>query len=147
MTGTDAAPKCDILDAEHASVTPNPAGILLGPAKATPSLQLVRKEGEWKFQLEAPLTDADAEAIKAYHAGLRAALDEIVEWLEKTPAVDEAQLKKALASVVQGKPAGLEGAAPAGQAGSPGGKGGAGKGAEEGQGKTPPKPGGRGRSP
>ena len=102
--------KTDVLDAEHASVTPNPAALLFGPEKATPSLQLVRQKGEWKFQLQAALEDADVKAIKAYHEQLQAALDRIVAWVDARPTLEAEEVQAELVKARDGQALSIGGA-------------------------------------
>jgi hypothetical protein len=100
--------KLEVLDARHATVTPNLAIILFGPAKAGPTLALALQDDGWKFQLDAPLTAADADAIVAYHEHLQSALDQLVEWIEATPKLDEAQVQAALTKALLGQPLELQ---------------------------------------
>jgi hypothetical protein len=104
LRGGATEPQADILDADHASVTPNPALVLFGTEKAAPNLQLLRQKNEWKFQLAAALTDADVKAIKAYHEQLQAALDRLVAWVDASPTADEAQLQAELDKARDGQP-------------------------------------------
>jgi hypothetical protein len=106
--GGAAEPKLEILDARHASLTPNLAVILFGPAKAGLTLALALQDDGWKFQLDAPLTAADVDAIVAYHEHLQSALDQLVEWVEATPTLDEAQLQAALTKALLGQPLELQ---------------------------------------
>lgn len=102
--GGDAAPKIELVDGEHAGVKPNLAAALFGPVKAAPSMQLVLRTGEWKFQLDAPLTAVDVEAIVKYHQQLQGALDSITDWVASAAKVDEAQLVAAVGKAVAGQP-------------------------------------------
>ena len=111
LRGGDATLKWDLLDAEHATLTPNPAAILFGPAKAPPALSLTRQGAEWKFQLGAPLSEADVDAIVSYHQQLQKSLDQIVDWLDTTGTKDEAEITANLEKALKGEP--LELKAPA----------------------------------
>ena len=102
--GGDAAPKIELVDGEHASVKPNVAAVLFGPTKATPSIPVVLRNGEWRFELDAPLTAADVEAIVKYHQQLQAALDSMSEWAAAAATVDEAQLVAAVGKALTGQP-------------------------------------------
>jgi hypothetical protein len=103
LWGGEAELKWEILDPDHASIAPNLTRPLFGP-KATPTLQLVRQQGEWRFQLEAPLTAADADEIVAYHNQLQQGLDAIVDWVATSANVDEQQLQKLISAALQGQP-------------------------------------------
>ena len=111
LRGTDTGLKWDLLDAEHATLTPDPAAILFGPAKAPPALSLTRQGAEWKFQLGAPLSEADVDAIVAYQQQLQKSLDQIIDWLDSTGTTDEAQIAANLEKALKGEPLGLEGKA------------------------------------
>jgi hypothetical protein len=103
----ETEPKWELFGSDRASVTPNVALILFGPAKAGAGMQLARQKSDWRFQMAAPLAEADVNAIKTYHEGLQAALDQLVDWVtaEETPA--EAQLKTELGRALQGQPLSL----------------------------------------
>jgi len=103
LRGGEANLKWEILDPNHASISPNLTQPLFGP-KATPSLELVREGGEWRFQLAAPLTAADVEEILAFHQQLQKALDAIVEWVATSATVDEAQLQTLIGNALRGEP-------------------------------------------
>lgn len=105
-------PRWELLDPQNASVTPNPAALLLGPTKATPVLRLVLDSGQWRFRLDAPLTKADVDAIVAYHQELQEQLGRIIDWVARTSAVDEATLSAALDAAVAGQAVELPAAAP-----------------------------------
>ncbi|MBP7748192.1 MAG: hypothetical protein KA383_18925 [Phycisphaerae bacterium] len=94
----------DVLDAEHVSVTPNLTAVLFGHVKATPALQMVRADGEWKIQLDAPLTEEDVTQIVAYHEQLQTSLDQVVDWAEKAETIDFAELQTMLTRVMTGQP-------------------------------------------
>ncbi len=113
LRGADLGLTWDILDTEHASVSPNLAAVIFGP-KATPTLQLARREGEWRYQLEGPLSDADVEAILTFHKELQRALDAVTDWVAATEKVEPAQLAELLAKALAGEP--LELAVPEGDA-------------------------------
>ncbi len=100
----ETEPKWELFGSDRASVTPNVAFILFGPAHAGTGMQLVRQKSDWRFQLATPLGEADAKALKTYHEGLQAALDRLVDWVtaEETPA--ESQLKTELGRALQGQP-------------------------------------------
>lgn len=112
LRGGGADLKWDMLDADHASVTPNLTALLFGP-KATPTLQLARQAGEWQFQLEAPLSAEDVGVIVAFHEQLQKALDSVVESVAAAETVDVAQLTEMLAQALQGAPGGEPAAAEA----------------------------------
>jgi hypothetical protein len=109
LRGGAAEPQTDLLDAEHASVAPNPALVLFGAEKTAPNLQLVRQKNEWRFQLQAELTDGDVQTIKAYHEKLQAALDRLMAWVDASPTVDEAQLQAELSKARDGRPLSIGG--------------------------------------
>jgi hypothetical protein len=111
LRGADTGLKWDLLDAEHATLTPDPAAILFGPAKAPPALSLTRQGAEWKFQLGAPLSEADVDAIVTYQQQLQTALDQIIDWLDSTGTTDEAEITANLEKAVNGEPLELEGTA------------------------------------
>jgi hypothetical protein len=94
--------KWDVLDANHVSISPNLTAPLFGP-KAAPTLQLARQDDDWRFQLDAPLTDDDVSAIVAFHEQLQESLDRIVEWVATTETVDTDQLAALLATALQGE--------------------------------------------
>lgn len=104
LRGSESELKWEVLDADHVSISPNLALPLFGP-KATPTLQLARQGGEWRYQLEAPLTAEDVNAIVAFHGQLQKSLDALVEWVATSPTVDEDQLRALLAKALQGEPA------------------------------------------
>jgi len=104
LRGGESELKWDVLDADHVSISPNLALPLFGP-KATPTLQLARQGGEWRYQLDAPLTAEDVNTIVAFHEQLQKALDAAVEWVATSPTVDEDQLRVLLAKALQGGPA------------------------------------------
>jgi hypothetical protein len=104
----DTQPKVDALDADHASVTPNLATVLFGSVKQARAMSAARGPEGWKFQLDGPLTDADVEALAAFHKKLQAGLNQIIDWLDAAKKVDEAQLKTAVAQALQGEPITLE---------------------------------------
>jgi len=122
LVGEEPAPKWDLLDADHASITPNPGIILFGPAKAGQAASAVRDPSGWKLQLAAPLTADDLAIIAAFHKELQAALERIIEWLDANPNPDEARLRSALTQALQGQMPDLEAppAAPSQQESGPG---------------------------
>jgi hypothetical protein len=111
LRGDAAGLKWDLLDADHATLTPDPAAILFGPNKAPPALSLTRQGGEWKFQLGGPLSEADVAAIVTYHEQLQQSLDQIVAWLDTSGTTDEAEITGNLDKALKGEP--LELKAPA----------------------------------
>lgn len=118
QAGGKTQPKPDVIDADHASVTPYLAWVLFGPTKLTPSMPMVRVNNEWKFQFDSPLTADDAKAIVEFHNKLHTALDAITDWLDATDTVDVAKLTAALTAARQGEPVQL---APGGAAAPAGG--------------------------
>lgn len=63
----------DPIDANVATVTPNPLAAILGP-KAAAAMTVARQGGEWKIRLENPLTTEDVAEIVQYHTKLQEAL-------------------------------------------------------------------------
>lgn len=108
----------EVLDAEHATISPNLAGLIFGPAKTTPALKAVQKEGKWLFQLEAPLTEDDAKTIIAYHSELKSVLDKVMTAIE-SGAPNDATLIAMLTDARLGKPVTI----PDGGAAAPAGDG------------------------
>lgn len=100
-------PKWDLLDAEHASVTPNLARVLFGPVKHSESMIAARQADGWKFQFDTPLTAEDAAAIVTYHEKLLGALQQILDWLDANEEFDEAVLAQAARNALNGEPLGL----------------------------------------
>lgn len=100
----ETLPNAEMLDPQNASVNPNPAALLLGPAKTTPTLRLAWDAGQWRFRLDAPLTKAEVDGIVAYHERLQEQLSDIIDWVARTPAVDEPTLRAALEAAVAGQP-------------------------------------------
>lgn len=94
----------EIHDADNATVSPNPSTILFGSLQTAPTMVLTRQAGEWKFQLEAPLTAEDVEAIVAYHENLREQLNKIIDWIYDAGTVDRAVLEEAVSQALQGQP-------------------------------------------
>jgi hypothetical protein len=105
--------KVDVLDGDHASVTPNLALVLFGPARMSPSLNAVRAGDDWKFELNAPLAPDDARAIIAFHEVLSGAIEKIITAVESGEPLDEAALMRMVMQAVQGQapsaPGGAEG--------------------------------------
>jgi len=122
LGGDEPAVKWDLLDADHASITPNPGIILFGPAKAGQAGMAVRGPGGWKLQLTAPLTADDVTAIGVFHKDVQAALERIIDWLDANPNPDEARLQPALTQALQGQMPDLEAppAAPSNEDSQPG---------------------------
>ena len=148
--GGEDAIKCELVDPEHASVTPNPAAALLGPKKATPTLRMGLVGGDWKFQLDSPLTAEDVDTVVKYQTELQTSLDSIMAWANATPTIDMNQLKAAIDKAKAGEPVelgGEPGAKPAeGAEAAPAKPGGE----EQPEPPQPPRPGGgggRGRPP
>ncbi len=101
-------PTWEILDADNASVSPNLVGIVLGPAHTASTMTLQRQDGEWRFQLDAPLTTDDVTQITAFHDQLQAGLDAIIDWLDAPEELDEDALLAAFRQARQGQPVNLE---------------------------------------
>ncbi len=97
-------PKWELFGSDRASVTPNVACVLFGPAKAGTSMQLARQKTDWRFQLATPLAEPDIKAIRTYHEGLQAALDQLVDWVTAEATLAEQQLKAELGHALQGQP-------------------------------------------
>lgn len=97
LLGTDnEEPEWTILSGESASVTPNVAAILFGPAKSTPSLTVMQQDGEWQFQLDAPLTAEETQQIVQYHEKLQEQLNRIVDYLYAVDNPDEQVVRTAI---------------------------------------------------
>jgi hypothetical protein len=92
MTGPDAA-----------TVTPNILSGLFGPEVSGPDIKLVQVAGEWRFELDAPLTDADVAKIAEFHKTLQAAAQQV------RVAIEQGQLDKeqilAMVAAMSGQPA------------------------------------------
>ncbi|MFH1747657.1 MAG: hypothetical protein ABIG44_11495 [Planctomycetota bacterium] len=71
----------DPIDANTATVTPNPLVALFGLEKAAAALTIGRQGDEWKIQLEQPLSAEDVTAIRAYHGRLKEELYSLGEKL------------------------------------------------------------------
>ncbi len=99
-----AEPRPNMLDAEHASASPNVTLVLFGPSRLTESMALALQDGAWKFRLATPLTAADVEAILAYHKKLQAVLEQISDWLDANAKLDEAEFETAIKQAVRGQP-------------------------------------------
>jgi hypothetical protein len=99
----DVQIKVDMLDADHASVTPNVARVLFGSVKASGAMSVVRQPDGWKLQFDAPLTEKDVAAITAFHGKLQNSLDQIIDWLSASKKVNEEQLKAAVGQALQGE--------------------------------------------
>lgn len=119
-------PRWDLLDAEHASVTPNLALVLFGPVKRGESMAVALQEGEWKFQFNTPLTATDVADITAYHEKLLDSLQQIQDWLDANENFDETILAEAARSALNGEPLNL-----------PAGDGASGPGEDENPGEEP----------
>jgi|GEM_PF-1764893 len=104
---SSSPPRWDVLDAASASVTPNVALGLLGPERGRGTLRLVLADGEWRFQLESPLTSAEVQAIIAYHEKLQQEVDKIIDWLGRVPTAEEATVAAAIEAAAAGKPVDL----------------------------------------
>lgn len=100
----EAAPEWDIHDAEHASLKSNIALILFGPQKAEPTMALAKQDGQWRFQLDNPLSADDVATIVLYHDALQIAVDEVTDWIEAAERVNEETVGEILAKVLQGEP-------------------------------------------
>ncbi len=139
-----ADPRIELADQEHGSVKTDVMKPIFGPDKTPPALNVAVEDNEWKFQLGAPLTPADVDAIVAYHTQLQKSLDQIFEWLSGAATLDEAKFKTVFAQAVAGKPVDIGesagGEKPAGET-APGGEPNQ---PAEGQ-PPPPAPGGRHR--
>ncbi len=103
LRGATEKPKVDTLDAQNASAKPNVARILFGPKAGGDTLKLKKGPQGWKVQLDAPLTDADVEAISAFHKKLQEALTQMLDWTRATKPLDEAKLTDAAAKALQGE--------------------------------------------
>jgi hypothetical protein len=99
--------KVDLVDASNAGVTPNVARVLFGPKAAGPALKAKLGEKGWKFQLDAPLSEADVAAIRAYHEKLGDALLTISKYVRSADPLDEAKLKAAAEAALAGEPVDL----------------------------------------
>lgn len=142
LHGGEAELKWDILDAEHASISPNFSALLFGP-KATPTLQLARQAGDWRFQLAAPLSAEDVDVIVAFHTQLQRDLDAVIDWVATAETVDTAQLSTLLTKALQGQP--IEPGSEKATAAQPQAKPGEEKDAGEKKEEPPPRPKGKGQ--
>lgn len=102
----DAAPSWEILDADHASVTPNVARYLLGPTVGDASaIALARQaDGEWKFQLDQPLDADRVNTILEFHERVQDELNKIVDWVFDAEELDEDLLATAINRALVGEP-------------------------------------------
>lgn len=98
-----AAPEVNVLDADHASITPNLSTLLFGPVRPTPAMAVVREAAGWRFQIEPPLTQDDVDQIVAYHRQLQATLDQVMNTLDTAEQVDPTQIIALLAQALQGE--------------------------------------------
>jgi len=98
----DVTPKWEILDPEHAVVTPNLAAAIFGPS-ATPTLTAAKGPQGWKFQLKAALTAADVEAILAVHKQIQEQLDQMLESIESGKAPDFAAMMESMMKAMAGQ--------------------------------------------
>ncbi len=94
----------EIHGAGSASVTPNLVRDLLGRF-ATDEMRLAKEGGEWKIQLETPLTEADAAAIDERLMEIQLALSNIIPKLENDEIVNAEQFLTAIRSAMGGGPA------------------------------------------
>lgn len=85
----------DVIDGNNASISPNLIAEILGP-KAGPATMVTKVDGEWKIQLAAPLTDADADAIVAFHKAMQASLATVVSAIERGDVTDLAKVLEAM---------------------------------------------------
>ncbi len=106
--GLDLVPKWDVLDNDHATVTPNLAVALFGPVKMSPTITLARVDGEWRFELSSPLTAEDADAIVAFHRQLQEMLDRVTDMIDSQEQLDPAQLLEIISKAAAGQPPDLE---------------------------------------
>lgn len=104
----------ELLDPQHASVTPNVAVILFGPVGASPALRLEQADGKWQFQLDGPLTEADSAKIKAFHDELQVTLDALIDKVDAAETVNIQELAAAWAAALGGQ---APAAAPGGEPG------------------------------
>ncbi len=109
-------PAVEILDPQHASVTPNVAWMLFGPEKAGAGLKLVLLDGYWRFQLDAPLQEGDATTVVLFHDNYLGEIQKITDWVAAASQINQQALEDAIENVSEGKPSGIEAAeaAPAG---------------------------------
>ncbi len=99
-----AAPTINVIDADHATATPNLCLALFGPVKATPSMSLARVNNEWKIQFDAPLTADEAKQIVEFHKNFQAGIDKVIEAIEQSDTLDVAKLAEALGKALAGQP-------------------------------------------
>jgi hypothetical protein len=111
LRGIAAAPEWEIHDAEHATVRPNVAALILGPERAGETIKLTKIDGAWTFELDQPLSAEDSAALAVFHQNMHTALDQIDAWLQAAEEVDQAALTAAIEKIWQGEP--VELAAPA----------------------------------
>jgi len=96
--------KWDVLeDGQNAVVEPNLAVMLLGPAAAEPSIRLSLQGDQWKFQLPAPLDEADVEQVLAFHRQLQQMLDNVIDYVDRSKTIDPQGLMAALMQMSQGQ--------------------------------------------
>ena len=75
--------RIDTVNADTATVTPNPLLIVLGPESVKPAMTVARTAGEWKIRLEAALSADDVARIIQYHKALQEKLYEIGDSLDE----------------------------------------------------------------
>ncbi len=105
--GGAEAMKWDLVDATHASVTPNIAVVLFRPARLSFSLILLKQADGWKFQLDSPLTADDVAAIIAFHKTFQEGLDKVIEWARASDKIDAPKLMNAIMQALAGQPVDL----------------------------------------
>jgi hypothetical protein len=70
---------------------------------ASPALRLEQAEGNWQFQLDDPLTEADAAKIKAFHEQLQTTLDTLIDKVDAAETLDIPELAAEWAAALGGK--------------------------------------------
>lgn len=99
----EGAPDVQQVDADNASISPNYATILFGPTITKNALKAQRVDGKWQFQLDKPITAAEAKEIVAYHTKLKATLENIWAAIDSGAVADEAKIKEMLIAARNGQ--------------------------------------------
>ncbi len=82
---------------------------MFGPVQQSPNMALAQQDGDWRFQLDKPLTREDADAVIVFQQKLQWALDRITQWLEGRESPPELALEEAFAAALAGEELNLEG--------------------------------------
>ncbi len=104
LEGANQVLKYELLDPQHASVSPNWLGpLLFGPQRATPALPAVLQGGQWRFQLDPPLSAADAPLVALWHQAMQRALDQAVDWVQATETFTPEELGVKVGTLIAGE--------------------------------------------